>query len=166
MECILRTASKFKRKIAQKRIGELSDLLAYLRAASHIHQTHHWQTSGGQYYSDHLLFMRLYDESQDFIDGVAERAVGAGSEDLVDAVNQVDLVGEIVHKAYDNVPGSSAEDMAKRSLAIEGLVLKIIKNTIDQLSDSDNLSPGISNLLEDLADKHETFVYLLRQRLK
>ncbi len=145
-------------------LSPLSDLLACLRAASHIHQTHHWQTSGPEYYADHLLFERLYDEGQEFIDQVAERAVGGDSIERVDAVEQVDKVGEKVHKAYSEASGGSPQDMVRRSLAIENMVIENIKTAINTLSSTDSLSAGTSNLLEGIADTHETFLYLLKQR--
>lgn len=164
MKKIWKIASKLEIKYAQMDLRVLSELLAYLRAASHIHQTHHWQTNGKEYYADHLLFMRLYDESQEFIDSVAERAVGLDSPERVDAVQQVDLVGEIVHKAYDKSSGQSADDMVKRSLLIEEKVLDVLEKTMDSLQRTNSLSHGTSNLLEGVADKHETFAYLLKQR--
>src|SRR5690606_33619745 len=58
-------------KLAQwfmAKAAPLSAVLSALRAASFLHQTHHWQTSGPSYYGDHLLFDRLYKESQPHID--------------------------------------------------------------------------------------------------
>lgn len=167
MSKIFKIADTFRQKLAQeskpdKDLKPLSVLLGCLRAASHIHQTHHWQTSGD--YSDHLLFQRLYEESQGFIDDVAERVIGAANADMVDAVEQVDLIGKIVHEAYKMTPGNSSDDMVQRSLVVEGMILKKVEETINELSSYESLSPGISNLLEGIADKHETFVYLLKQR--
>ena len=146
-------------------MAPLATLLGVLRAASHIHQTHHWQTRGGHYYADHLLFQRLYEESQDFIDQVAERSVGAGSEMLVDAVQQVELMEHVV-KAVCKGGVEAPETMIQSSLAMEQFVLGLLKAVIHQLESSGNLSPGTSNLLEGLGDKHEQFTYLLGQRSK
>jgi len=159
---LFKLANSFKIKLAQEKVADLSplsDVLAHLRAAAHVHQTHHWQTRGKEYYADHLLFERLYNDGQPFIDQVAERAVGGGSVDLVDGLKQVDKVGEIVHKMY-----ATAEDMVKRSLAAENMVLEVIKAAINTLSSADDISYGTSNLLEGIYDMHETFVYLLKQR--
>lgn len=142
----------------------LSGLLANLRAASHVHQTHHWQTHGQEYYADHLLFMRLYDESQATIDQVAERSVGGESAELVDALEQINAMASTVKTAYANTPNNTPEDMISRSLKVEMMILENIKNVIDTLTSTDSLSPGTSNLLEGAADVHETFVYLLKQR--
>ena len=55
-------------------MGELGTLVAILRAASIVHQSHHWQTRGGSFYGDHQMFMRIYDDSQGFIDQEIGRA--------------------------------------------------------------------------------------------
>lgn len=164
MKKLFKTASGFQKKLAQMDLRPLSTLLANLRAASHIHQTHHWQTSGPEYYADHLLFERLYDESQDFIDQVAERAVGGESAERVDALEQCSAMHDAVRKAYEVASGDSPNDMVSRSLATEEMVLESIKIAIDTLTSTDSLSPGTSNLLEGISDLHETFVYLLKRR--
>jgi len=143
----------------------LSWLLAAMRSLTHIHQTHHWQTHGPHYYADHLLFDRLYTESLPFVDEVAERAVGAGSADLVDARRQMANIHKIIDMCYAAF-GEVAEpnQMVLASLMGETLFLGFLKDVIKMLEASDNLSPGTSNLLEGLGDKHEQFTYLLKQR--
>ncbi len=148
--------------IAQS-VGEgaapLSTVLVALRAASFIHQTHHWQTRGPQFYSDHLLFQRLYEESQPFIDQVAERAVGAGSPGLVDAVEQAGKIAGIVQ-----VLSRGAGSLVNRSLQTESLVISVVAQALKMLGANGAITNGTSNLLQGVADLHETFVYLLSQR--
>ena len=154
------------KKFAQENIdyAELSNILALLRAALHLHQTHHWQTHGDQYYSDHLLFQRLYQESEEFVDALAEKSVGLSSIDRVEATDQIASMHEFIDRAFESVPASNNPiDMIKRSLFIENLILETIKN---YLENSKLISThGLNNLLEGICDKHESFVYLLKQRL-
>lgn len=145
--------------IAGAGAAPLSAVLVALRAASFIHQTHHWQTRGPQFYADHLLFQRLYEESQPFIDQVAERAVGVGSSGMVDAVQQATRIAGIVHALSQGV-GS----LINRSLHTESLVLSVIAQAIKMLGANGAMTNGTSNLLQGVADLHETFVYLLSQR--
>jgi DNA-binding ferritin-like protein len=145
-------------------LGEPSPLVALLgvlQAASLLHQTHHWSTRGPVYYADHLLFERLYNESQEFIDQVAERAVGLG-EPFISAINQARDV--LSHVGQFGGSSKSPEKMVTSSLKAELACLAWIKSAIDRMTASGTLTPGVSNLLEGIADKHETFVYLLRQR--
>lgn len=141
----------------------LAGLLAVLQAASLIHKTHHWQTSGGHYYADHLLFDRLYTESQGFIDQVAERAVGTDQASIVDVSSQTKVIAFLVDHLCD---GSTEPDrMAEISLQTESLVLQAIDLALNKLKEAGKLSNGTDNLLQGAADLHETFVYLLKQRV-
>lgn len=138
----------------------LGVLLGALRAGAFLHQTHHWRARGSQYYGDHLMFERLYNESQEFIDQIAEKAVGTGSESDLDAAAQADWVALLIREACVKLP----EDLVLRSLAFEKYILSLIESVIQRMRESGSLTPGVSNLLEGAHDKHEQFVYLLGQR--
>lgn len=140
----------------------LSSVLAVLRAAAMVHQTHHWQTSGAQYYGDHLLFERLYDESQPFIDQVAERAVGAGSVALVNSLDQAKVIYELIPLMCSG--SDDPEEMVRDSLKTESLVVGVVDAAITMLEGTGSLSNGTDNLLQGVSDLHEGFVYLLKQR--
>ena len=142
----------------------LSSLLAVLQAASLLHKSHHWQTHGLTYYADHLLFDRLYTESQDFIDQVAERAVGTYSEVEVDPRQQSQRMANIIRLVDSGNEGP--QDMVATSLRMEELVLRTIDEAKARLEATGKLSNGTDNLLQGAADLHETFVYLLKQRTK
>lgn len=140
----------------------LASLLAVLQAAAFIHKTHHWQTSGGQFYADHLLFDRLYTESQDLIDQVAERTVGTDGFGLVDASAQAVTISNLVDQLCEG--SVDPNRMVAVSLKTESLVLHAVDLTLSRLRGSGKLTSGTDNLLQGVADQHETFVYLLKQR--
>lgn len=150
--------------------AELSVLLVWLRAASMIHQTHHWQTRGSAYYGDHQLFQRLYDESQAMIDGVAERAVGSVPDMghmLVTPLTQAGQITRIIWAFYGgDMKQASAEKYPAISLDVERHLLDVIDILRARMEAANRLSMGTDNLIQDVADKHETFVYLLQQRTK
>jgi hypothetical protein len=52
------------------------------------------------------------------------------------------------------------------SLQAEALVLTVVNEALSALTASDSLTPGVDNLLQGVADLHETFVYLLQQRFR
>jgi starvation-inducible DNA-binding protein len=152
-------------RVARRVIGSaapLGALLAVLRGAAFLHQTHHWQTSGPSYYGDHLLFERLYKDSQPYIDQVAERAVGLGSASLVAPTQQAEQVRQIVGMVAS--PNARAASLVDASLKVESLVLSVVGEALSMLTASNSLTPGVDNLLQGVADLHETFVYLLQQR--
>ena len=144
----------------------LANLLIFLRAGAHIHQMNHWQTHGVQYYADHQLFERLYNESQTFIDEVAERSIGQFTIDVLDGLDQIKKTAEVVDQIYYETPGINPDDMVTRSLAIEEMIIDAIKITISRLEDSGDNTHGNYNLLEGGSDLHEQFVYLLKQRMR
>lgn len=139
-------------------------LLGVLRAASFIHQTHHWMTKGPAFYADHQLFDRLYEESSQSIDQVAERIVGSSSIG-VGALGQA----WVLKSAVEFCCGSKetpvhANGMVAASLMMEVGVLKSLQIAKASLDRAGLLTPGTSNLLDGVYDIHETFVYLLQQR--
>ena len=151
----------------------LAMVVQFLRALAHLHQSHHWQTHGMAFYADHKLFEQLYNESLEFIDQVAERAVGLDGPATVDPFLQAYGVFTIVslicgHTKGDSMPTSlevaTPDLMIQRSLRGEVILLNLVTKMLSELRVSGELSPGTSNLLEGLADKHEGFVYLLKQR--
>lgn len=158
-------SSKVNPRVARRLLGSaspLSAVLAVLRGAAFVHQTHHWQTSGPSSYADHLLFERLYNDGQAYIDQVAERAVGLGGTRLVDPAMQAHMVAQLVGGVTSE---SGSGSLAVVSLQAESLVLSVVDEALEVLRSTGALRPGVDNLLQGVADQHETFVYLLQQRL-
>jgi DNA-binding ferritin-like protein len=146
-------------------MAELGALVAVLRAASIIHQTHHWRSSGSSFYGDHLLFERLYNDSVGFIDQVAERSVGSGNRALVDARLQANLVHALINYWCSSADADDTDlGMIQESLSVEHCVLGCLKSARYDLDQKGQLSDGTDNLLQGVSDKHEEFVYLLQQR--
>jgi DNA-binding ferritin-like protein len=135
---------------------ELQSLFCQLRALSWTHHAAHWQAKGTDAYQDHLLFERLYKDTLDEIDGFAEKLVGLLGDDTVDPV--VMIAGTHRHVAA----ACAVKGLMPRALTSETLFLSAIKSALDSL----DLSPGMQNFLEGVADLHETHVYLLKQHFK
>lgn len=146
-------------------VQELGGVLAVLRAASIVHQAHHWQTRGSSFYGDHQLFDRLYSEGLEGIDQVAERAVGLGGRELVGAARQSTLVADLIARWTSMSGDSSAAGLAGISLGVERDVVSAVTEAKRSLEASGRLTEGTDNLLQGIADQHEEFVYLLQQRL-
>lgn len=140
----------------------LADLLVAYRAIAMVHQTHHWQTRGGHYYSDHLLFERLYNEVTALIDPLAERAVGLGHWTLVNAPTQAAAVAAIV----STMPGvyNSPEDMVEGSRQFALLMVASVEAIIQKLEATNAMTAGLDDLLPAHAGKFEEHAYLLGQR--
>lgn len=147
---------------------ELSVLVSSLKALASIHQSHHWQASGDTSYGDHLLYERLYNGVLGQIDSIAEKAVAFGGEDLVCPqkleVQTMDFVSAVC--ACNSNLVSAGGRLAAQSLEAEKHFTNLLGMVIDSLKAKGQLTHGISNLLEGVADAHETNCYLLGQRIK
>lgn len=140
---------------------ELSVLLAATRALAQLHQSHHWQASGEAFYGDHLLFHRLYTTTNEEIDKIAEKLVGLGTPEMVDAV----AISAQCYRILNELYGAKARDISESSLAAEELYLSILQTVSVSLDEQDQLTYGLDNMLADIADKHEEHIYLLKRKI-
>jgi DNA-binding ferritin-like protein len=146
--------------------AELSMLIVQLKVATLIHQAHHWISRGDSFYGDHLLFQRLYDGSQAHIDSLAEKTVGLGSERNVDLLLSTKQIARLIGDDYGmilSMPRSS--ELASKSLSVEKRVLSAIEYARESLKVQGLLTTGLDNLLADIADSREEYLYLLKQRV-
>lgn len=146
--------------------SELTAILSFLRAVALTHQTHHWQTRGPQSYSDHLLFERIYNGANEDIDPIAERAVGAGERLLVRPMLQADQLERIMGVVYTFAAmDPSSQDYVLLSCNAETAFLCFTDLAVESMRNRGLLSRGIDNLIAGIQDRHESHIYLLRQRL-
>lgn len=147
--------------------AELGGILTTLRALAFIHQTAHWQTRGPSFYADHTLFERLYNDTLPLIDAVAERCVGSGGLSLVNPTLQASGVALTVERLAGPITDSvqSADDLVMLSLRAVEAFLVAFKFAYEQMEARGALTGGTDNLLQGVADKHEEFAYLLKQRI-
>lgn len=144
--------------------GQLSLLLVHLKFLAMVHQTHHWTAKGDPFYGDHLLFERLYNETTEDIDDLAEKTVGLGNEANVNLSLQLQQINQLVqgYGAASTIPSSS--ELARRSLGAEVAFLRCAAAMADSLHEHGLLTRGLDNMLQGLEDRHESHVYLLKQR--
>jgi DNA-binding ferritin-like protein len=148
-------------------MAELAVVLAAIQAETTIHHTHHWMSKGNQAYGDHLLFDRLYGDTQGMVDGLAEKAVGTGSEVLVQPLAQAQQVLGFLEVVYsDSTDQPDPQTSVFLSLRSALMVMDLIDWALESLDSKGELSNGVENQLQGLSDNHETFVYLLKQRTK
>jgi starvation-inducible DNA-binding protein len=151
--------------LADLPMSVLAALVAFLRAESMVHQAHHWQARGPNYYADHQLFERLYNGVIEDVDKLAERMVGLGQTILAHPVLHAKHVSAVVQTFYEGAPPNPNPDanvLISLRAALRTLVLlKIVYATLEK---NRLLTHGTDNLLQGIADKHEEHAYLLKQR--
>lgn len=130
-------------------------VLVTLQAIERHHHAAHLQASGESSYGDHLLFQRLYTDLQHEIDGLSEKMVAAFGEACVDAgvraADAAELLAEWVQ----------SDDTLERALDAEIQLQDVVEDAL-----AEDLSPGLENFFQDLADSHEAAIYLLQQRIR
>jgi len=152
-----------------EKYAELAVFLDLLRALQLLYQTAHWQASGPNFYSDHKLFERLYKQTTEDIDAVGEKAVCLGSERLVDYRHSLENMTAFLGASEDqSVCREPALETPHVSMAhrAETAFLKAGEKLFVILKDKGQLTKGVENLLGGILDKHESNLYLLKQRLK
>lgn len=137
-------------------MNELRGLFCQLRALSWTHHAAHWQAKGVTAYQDHLLYERLYKDTLDEVDGFAEKLVGLFGNDAVDPVAMIEGTRHFVLETQKH------DHIMVCALHCEQRFLAAIKAVLGAF----DLSPGMQNFLEGVADVHETHVYLLQQHFK
>ena len=145
---------------------ELPIIVSALRALSFTHQINHWVASGDPFYGDHLLFERLYNQSSGEIDTVAEKSVGLGGSSIMNPSHQVAheaLLMQILCPSNSTLPNS--EELARRSYEAEMHFMGILDILTKKMEMEGNWSIGVENMLGQIADTHESHVYLLKQRV-
>jgi DNA-binding ferritin-like protein len=150
----------FGTKIAAENMDEeskkiLSVYVAFTRALYILHQQNHWDST---VYGNHLLFQRLYEDSQTLADDAAERVIGLCGEAIFEGEEA------IAKKFEPRIKTMSS--LLESSLAIEKAFQEVNQNTYDAIKEKDMMSLGLDDLLMSQASQGEVHIYLLQQALK
>lgn len=140
-------------------------LVSYTSALSQLALTYHWQTRGGHYYSDHQLYQRIYDETYAELDGFAERAIGVLNNPNV--VHPTVIAANVLTILEVLTPGAkdlSPDDMPIVLLNAEKKYLDLIDEMLASLDAQGSRSHVVEDMLQAIANLHQTHVYLLQQR--
>lgn len=144
---------------------QLSVILVHLKFLAMVHQNHHWTAKGDSFYGDHLLFDRLYQTVHEEIDSIAEKAIGMGSPNNVNLQLQTNQVMRLVKNYGMTQTIPQACELSKRSLSAELNFLCVCKCLVESMKEMGILTRGLDNLIAGIEDKHESHVYLLKQRI-
>lgn len=139
--------------------AELGVLLSCLRGLDVLHQSHHWQTLGPEFFADHQLFQRLYETVNAEIDELAEKAIGLGSIKLTNYFTQMHHVFLFLKLVNQHKP------LVEESLRGEELFVALGGLIMEELKQQGIMSPGLEQTIGNFLDKHEGHLYLLKQRV-
>jgi len=153
-------------------VDGMLDIIAQLRALNLAYHHKHINVQGSDYYGDHQLLQRLY--------------FGQGADNAGQPILEIDSVMERLRGLDFNAP-LHANEISRRTTDIleqvfpdqnvtwEGLYglemllqrdLAVLQDWFAQQEErGDYRSPGVLNLLQDIADRHQGNLYLLNQRM-
>jgi DNA-binding ferritin-like protein len=151
------------KKNAQKHSGGeiLAAYTAFLRGLYLLHQNNHWQTKGKNFFGNHLLFERLYKETSEQADQIAEKTIGLYDSDALNFKNQMSLIKDVISQ-YSCV---NPEQCVQSSLKAEEQFIKLCETVKNKLDEIGELTMGVANLIEELASNAEGRIYLLKGAL-
>lgn len=134
----------------------LTDLVAAFRAAYEVTRNSHWRLRGNDFYGNHLLLERIYTETANHADKLAERVVGLYGEAWLEGNQQADRIAHYIKEFTRLDPMTSAWLSASELHAL-------IAKTYADLKARNELSLGTDDLLMSLQSDVEQHLYLLQQ---
>jgi len=132
--------------------------VATLKAMALIHQHNHWTTNGEMFYSEHLLFERLYNSVLEDLDLAAEKYMGLFGDEVLAYTLQTQLLSKVLSN-YNKLEGSPVE----MSLAVEKDFIKFSNDAYKCFEEQGELSLGLDDMIMSIASNREEAAYLLQQ---
>jgi len=122
---------------------------------------YHWNVTGPEFRSLHLMFEAQYDEVAEWIDNVAERAraIGVGAEG-----NWADLA-KAARTSADPGVGLSAEHMLSELLSLHEEMIVQLRTDGDACLERYG-DAGTADFLTGLMERHEKTAWMLRAQLE
>lgn len=145
----------------------ISAYIGFLRAYHLWMHGAHNVTKGPGFAGDHVeLYGKIYNEVQEAIDGVIEKGVGVYHDESIACPIRITEDAILLLTEWESPSGQAAERIADLALEYTKHLVKIGEGTAVTLDQMGALSYGTDNLLGDLVDTHESYLYLLQQRTK
>lgn len=139
-------------------------LICYMRAI-HLwfHGAHHL-TRGASFSGDHsFLYDKVYTEVDEAIDGVIEKGIGLCGQEIACPCHIVTGAAQILG-TYPSPSKLSATGIAAAGMSIIKDFIDFLEKMNDDLTACDAMTLGLSDEIAAIANVHEGYYYLLKQR--
>lgn len=145
----------------------MCDVLSTLRALHWHHWTTHWIVKNDPYYGDHLLFDRLYTDMQEEIDQLAEKMVAYFGAHAVEPRMAMKCTSEKLDLWWGPSDEWTGDKDVPIYIALNGeqYLQDLLQNAYDSIKQVGQMTLGLDDYIMALANTHETYIYLLQQRL-
>ena len=139
--------------------------VSWLKALHNWFHAAHHVSSGVSFAGDHVdLFGRIYQEIEDEIDGAIEKVVGLTNDPRMACPILINKTVIKILSKYQSPVYDSQEEIVKNALNLESDYLLFLEQAFKILDKNKTLSLGLNDHLSASANKHETFLYLLKRR--
>ena len=124
-------------------------------------RNYHWNVVGPQFHDLHVFFENQYDELNDLIDEVAERARSLGGQSLGTMKEFLDL------KRLEEYPGQypDARQMISNLLSDHETIIRDLRVDLETCAEKYQ-DIGTNDFLTELMEKHEKMAWMLRAFLE
>lgn len=138
----------------------MKELLILLRAMQLYSQNAHHLVKGMTFQQDHLFFSDVYEDIADDYDSVAERIIGMYGEEHLQLQP---IMAGVVSKLAEapSTPTENNKVFYDYQLQLEESLCSLIEKIINA-----GVTPGIEQLIGEIANMSEMRKYKIKQRLK
>lgn len=143
--------SDVKRSVQMLSIALADEMTLYVKT-----RKFHWNVSGQSFMELHKLFEAQYSQLETIIDELAERINKLGSN----TIGTMEEFGKIARIKEDPGKYPSQKDMLKELLADHELMIRELRNDIEEDSDA-----GTTDYFTKLLQDHESIAWILRRYL-
>jgi len=160
------------RKLINESMGDhMSDALSIyvgsLRATQLWYHAAHNLTKGTGFSGDHVnLYGEIYQQLQDDFDVAVEKAIGLTQNEYLGCPVGVTKAALDVLVNIPSPADASSLDIAVTALALIESHIAILEDVFNSLEAANELPLGLNDFLASSANRYDTYVYLLNQRLK
>ena len=145
---------------ARKQVGQcLSQLLADTYLLQLKTQYYHWNVTGENFLSLHMLFEKQYDELAEAVDELAERIRALG----LPAPGTFQQFSELASLKEDTHLPSAWQDMVAGLAAAHEAVIRATRDELEMVQKSGD--EGTADLIIGRLQVHEKIVWMLRSHL-
>lgn len=144
-----------------------SKFLGAFRAMHIWFHSAHVMTKGVGFAGDHvLLYGRIYEEITDQLDHAMEKVLGLTEDESLLCPKEMIKATQMALDLYDSPSNSSGHNIALTALEIVENFLSALEVAYHVKKHHGMMTLGLEDFMSSLANTHEGYAYLLKQRVK
>lgn len=131
-----------------------------------FHAAHH-VTKGKGFAGDHnFLYSKIYKTLGDDLDALIEKGIGLYDEEQLACPILISNLASKIVCSFETPVNQSDNLIAENALNVLIYHLTNLESLYENLSKTKDFTIGFDDLLASMANKYESYIYMLKQRLK